>query len=123
MVFGKLMFSAAELHAFMKQVQHDPFENNVSDSLLNYCFSSPYYILNISVARSSLIFKVPLFPVRKSSPDLLSIYGPVSDKELAERPEHIPRYLPAMHPEWCSDHVGGNTLLLRGNPSHALTHY
>uniref|UniRef100_A0A8R1XYG1 BTP domain-containing protein n=1 Tax=Onchocerca volvulus TaxID=6282 RepID=A0A8R1XYG1_ONCVO len=77
MAFGKLMFSAAELHAFMKQVEHDPFENDV-----------------------------PLFPVRKSSPNLLSIYGPVSDKELAERPEHIPRYFPAMHPEWCSDQIG-----------------
>uniref|UniRef100_A0A1I8EAP7 PHD-type domain-containing protein n=1 Tax=Wuchereria bancrofti TaxID=6293 RepID=A0A1I8EAP7_WUCBA len=77
MVFGKLMFSAAELHAFMKQVQCDPFENNV-----------------------------PLFPVRKSLPNLLSMYGPVSDKELAERPEHIPRYFPAMHREWCSSHMG-----------------
>ncbi|CAG9537347.1 unnamed protein product [Cercopithifilaria johnstoni] len=77
MVFGKLMFSAAELHSFMKQVQHDPLENSV-----------------------------PLFPVRKSSTNLLGIYGPVSDKELAERPEHIPRYFPAMHPEWCIDHVG-----------------
>uniref|UniRef100_A0A915PEQ8 PHD-type domain-containing protein n=1 Tax=Setaria digitata TaxID=48799 RepID=A0A915PEQ8_9BILA len=77
MVFGKLMFSVAELHGFMKQVQHDPLENNV-----------------------------PLFPVKGSSPNLLSIYGPVSDKELAERPEHIPRYFPAMHPEWCSDQVG-----------------
>ncbi|KAL3981834.1 Bromodomain associated family protein [Acanthocheilonema viteae] len=74
MAFGKLMFSAAELHAFMRQVQHDPLENSV-----------------------------PLFPIRKSSINLLSIYGPVSDKELAERPEHIPRYFPAMHPEWCSD--------------------
>nr|CDQ00522.1 BMA-TAF-3, isoform j [Brugia malayi] len=77
MVFGKLMFSAAELHSFMKQVQCDPFENNV-----------------------------PLFPVRKSSLNLLSMYGPVSDKELAERPEHIPRYFPAMHREWCSSHMG-----------------
>ncbi|VDP12129.1 unnamed protein product [Onchocerca flexuosa] len=77
MAFGKLMFSAAELHAFMKQVEHDPFENDV-----------------------------PLFPVRKLSPNLLSIYGPVSDKELAERPEHIPRYFPAMHPEWCCDQMG-----------------
>uniref|UniRef100_A0A1I7VDE2 Bromodomain associated family protein, variant n=1 Tax=Loa loa TaxID=7209 RepID=A0A1I7VDE2_LOALO len=77
MVFGKLMFSAAELHAFMKQVHYDPLENSV-----------------------------PFFPIRKSSPNLLNIYGPVSDKELAVRPEHIPRYFPAMHPEWCSDHVG-----------------
>ncbi|MCP9266388.1 PHD-finger [Dirofilaria immitis] len=81
MVFGKLMFSAAELHAFMKQVEHDPFENDV-----------------------------PLFPVRKPSPSLLSIYGPVSDKELATRPEHIPRYFPAVHPEWCSDQIGVRTV-------------
>uniref|UniRef100_A0A0R3RY12 BTP domain-containing protein n=1 Tax=Elaeophora elaphi TaxID=1147741 RepID=A0A0R3RY12_9BILA len=77
MVFGKLMFSAAELHAFMKQVQYDPLEDNV-----------------------------PLFPISKSSVTVLSMYGPVSDKELAERPEYIPRYFPAMHPEWCSDHTG-----------------
>ncbi|VDK71934.1 unnamed protein product [Litomosoides sigmodontis] len=77
MVFDKLMFSAAELHLFMKQVEHDPLENNV-----------------------------PLFPIKKSSINLLSIYGPVSDKELSERPEHIPHYFPAMHPEWCSSHTG-----------------
>lgn len=54
---------------------------------------------------------MPLFPIKKFSTNLLSIYGPVSDKELSERPEYIPRHFPAMHPEWCSDHVGGDTLL------------
>lgn len=108
MVFAKLMFSPAELHAFMKQVQCDPLENIVSVCFANFL----RLILNTATAQSFLIFKVPLFPVRKCSPNSYSIYGPVSDKELAERPEHIPRYFPAMHPEWCSDYEGGNTFLL-----------
>ncbi|VDK51225.1 unnamed protein product, partial [Gongylonema pulchrum] len=57
-----------------------------------------------SPVRSYCCFsKVPLFPVKKPTTVsyLESIRGPISAKELAERPDHIPHYLPAMRPEWC----------------------
>ncbi|VDN04853.1 unnamed protein product [Thelazia callipaeda] len=43
--------------------------------------------------------KIPSYPVKLDTED--NIYGPVSERELKERPEHIPHYFPAIHPEWC----------------------
>ncbi|VDN30391.1 unnamed protein product [Gongylonema pulchrum] len=72
MAFMSMSFSTGELHSYLKEVRMDP---------------PPV--------------KVPLFPVKKPR-DLQTMYGPISERELAERPEHIPRYLPAMHREWCA---------------------
>lgn len=49
-----------------------------------------------------VVFQSALFPVGLKTD--ASIYGPVSERELNERPESIPRYFPAVHPEWCAGH-------------------
>ncbi|MFH4984012.1 hypothetical protein AB6A40_010721 [Gnathostoma spinigerum] len=47
--------------------------------------------------------KVPEFPVKRSAFKMLN--SAVSEKELSERPDFIPHFLPPMHPEWCADRV------------------
>ncbi|VDK17552.1 unnamed protein product [Anisakis simplex] len=75
MVFENLQFNVTELHDYLQQTYSIPPKR-----------------------------KVPQFPVQLESSSS-SLYDPVSERELAERSEDIPRFMPPIHPEWCSNAV------------------